>query len=390
MRGCQIVIHLAAPTGNIAYSRAHPASQFRDCSADQPQRLRRGEGCRGRKDRVGRQPAGVSRRRVAAVSRETGAAGPSGRAIAASRWRSASCSISPTCITTNFDLNAVTVLGANAYGPHDHFDGMQAHVIPSTIVKCLRDEDLVVWGDGTPTRDFLFVDDLAEGVLLAAERLEPRAVVNLASGTEISIADLVRTDRAAVRLHAPHRVRCRRRAAAIRAAWRRTRAPIALAGFLAAGADRRRPAPHHRVVPQRVSASARRPPIRAPMRPTDSADGTARHRRRRGGGRALRAIGRLADRVPRNARVRSGAARLHRRALLRGSAERHHGAVPGAQGHGHRSRRRGDRPGSDDGGERDGRDAGRRHAGVRRRRAPHAVSRSRRGRGAAARRGPRR
>jgi len=90
-----------------------------------------------------------------------------------------------------FGVRAVTVLGANAYGPGDHFDGVQAHVIPSTIVKCLKDEDLVVWGDGSPTRDFLFVDDLADGILNAAERLEPPALVNVGSGREISIADLV-------------------------------------------------------------------------------------------------------------------------------------------------------------------------------------------------------
>src|SRR6185369_10297356 len=62
----------------------------------------------------------------------------------------------------------------------------------ATIAKCLRDEDLVVWGDGTPTRDFLFVEDLAEGILLATERLAAPGVVNVASGTEVSIGDLVR------------------------------------------------------------------------------------------------------------------------------------------------------------------------------------------------------
>jgi GDP-L-fucose synthase len=66
-------------------------------------------------------------------------------------------------------------------------------VIPATIIKCFRDEDLVVWGDGSPTRDFLFVDDLAEGLLLTAERLEAPGYVNLASGTEISIRELVTT-----------------------------------------------------------------------------------------------------------------------------------------------------------------------------------------------------
>ena len=91
-----------------------------------------------------------------------------------------------------YGLEAVCVLGANAYGPRDRIDPAFAHVIPATIVKCFRDEDLVVWGDGTPTRDFLYIDDLADGILLAAERLQAPEYVNVASGREVSIADLVR------------------------------------------------------------------------------------------------------------------------------------------------------------------------------------------------------
>ena len=193
VRGCQMVIHLAAPTGNIAYSRAHPASQFRDCSAinfnvfdaakdaavetivSLGNLLAYPEGASlpFREDQVRAGPIGPGYRGIALAKRQL--------LDLADVYHD------------EFHLSAVTVLGANAYGPHDHFDGMQAHVIPSTIVKCFRDEDLVVWGDGTSTRDFVFVDDLAEGVLLAAERLEPRAVVNIASATEISIANLVRT-----------------------------------------------------------------------------------------------------------------------------------------------------------------------------------------------------
>jgi GDP-L-fucose synthase len=90
-----------------------------------------------------------------------------------------------------YGLQIVNVLAANAYGPGDRFDPVHSHVIPATIAKCHRDEDLVVWGDGSPTRDFLYVDDVAEGILLAGERLDAPHYVNLASGTEISIAALV-------------------------------------------------------------------------------------------------------------------------------------------------------------------------------------------------------
>lgn len=192
MRGCHIVIHLAAPTGNVAFSRAHPASQYRDCALINVNLFEAArEAAVDKVISVGNllaYPAtGAPPFREETVRDGQVAADYLGIGLSKRQLLDLA-----EMHHAEFGLNAVTVLGANAYGPHDHFDGLQSHVIPSTIVKCLRDEDLVVWGDGTPTRDFLFVDDLADGVLLAAERLEPRAFVNLSSGTEIAIADLVR------------------------------------------------------------------------------------------------------------------------------------------------------------------------------------------------------
>ncbi|MEY4095833.1 MAG: hypothetical protein RLZZ53_3032 [Acidobacteriota bacterium] len=191
MRGCQVVFHLAAPTGSVAFSKAHPASQYRDCSLIN---LNVFEAARA---------AGVERlisvgnllaypadtpmpMREDRVHDGRVATGYMGISLAKRQLLDLA-----EMYHQEFGVRAVTVLGANAYGPGDHFDGVQAHVIPSTIVKCLKDEDLVVWGDGSPTRDFLFVDDLADGILNAAERLEPPALVNVGSGREISIADLV-------------------------------------------------------------------------------------------------------------------------------------------------------------------------------------------------------
>ncbi len=92
-------------------------------------------------------------------------------------------------------MNIVVVVPNNAYGPGDNFDPESSHVIPSLIRKCLEGQTpLVVWGDGTPTRDFLYVKDFVEGVLLAAEKLEPEhGHVNLGSGIETKISDLVST-----------------------------------------------------------------------------------------------------------------------------------------------------------------------------------------------------
>ncbi len=192
VRGCHAVVHLAASTGSIAFSREHPASQFRDCSLINLHLL---EAARD---------AGVER--VVALGNLL--AYPAGAAVPFREETVHDGAVGATYMgiglakrqmlnladmyRLEFGLDVVNVLAANAYGPGDHFEGAQAHVIPATIVKCLRDEDLVVWGDGSPTRDFLFVDDIAEGVLLAGERLSPPGFVNLASGSEITIAELVK------------------------------------------------------------------------------------------------------------------------------------------------------------------------------------------------------
>ncbi len=192
VRNCSVVIHLAAPTGGIAFSRAHPASQFRDCMLINLHLL---EAAR---------EAGVERVLALGNLLAYPAAAPvplreetvHDGAVAATHMGIGQAKRDMLNLAdmyrTEYGLNVVNILAANAYGPRDHFDGATSHVIPATIVKCFRDEDLVVWGDGSPTRDFLFVEDIAEGLLLAGERLSPPGFVNLASGSEISIAELVK------------------------------------------------------------------------------------------------------------------------------------------------------------------------------------------------------
>ncbi len=94
-----------------------------------------------------------------------------------------------------YGMNAIYLLPVNLYGPGDKFDAESSHVIPALIRKCMeavengRDE-IVLWGDGTPTREFLYVEDAAEAVVLATERYDKPDPVNLGSGVEISIRDL--------------------------------------------------------------------------------------------------------------------------------------------------------------------------------------------------------
>lgn len=94
-----------------------------------------------------------------------------------------------------YGFNAIYLLPVNLYGPRDNFDPTTSHVIPALIRKFIDarekgEDQVVVWGDGSPTREFLYVEDAAEGILLAAERYDNSQPVNLGSGMEISIKDL--------------------------------------------------------------------------------------------------------------------------------------------------------------------------------------------------------
>ena len=91
---------------------------------------------------------------------------------------------------------SIYLLPVNLYGPRDNFDPVVSHVIPALIKRCIDAREtgaseIVVWGDGSPTREFLYVEDAAEGIVLASERYDKPDPVNLGSAFEITIRDLV-------------------------------------------------------------------------------------------------------------------------------------------------------------------------------------------------------
>ncbi len=95
-----------------------------------------------------------------------------------------------------YGMNAIFLMPVNLYGPRDNFDPASSHVIPALIRKCVEAREsgapeVLCWGDGSPTREFLYVTDAAEGLICAAERYDGPEPVNLGSGTEITIRDLV-------------------------------------------------------------------------------------------------------------------------------------------------------------------------------------------------------
>jgi GDP-L-fucose synthase len=95
-----------------------------------------------------------------------------------------------------YGYNSLFLLPVNLYGPGDNFNPKSSHVIPALIRKCIEAQEngineIPVWGDGSPTREFLYVEDAAEGILLASEKYNDSEPVNLGAGSEISIKDLV-------------------------------------------------------------------------------------------------------------------------------------------------------------------------------------------------------
>jgi GDP-L-fucose synthase len=97
-----------------------------------------------------------------------------------------------------YDFNAIYLLPVNLYGPADNFDLESSHVIPALIRKCCEAKhnhhpSVVLWGDGSPTREFMYVEDAAEAIVLATERYNESDPVNLGTGEEIRIRDLAQS-----------------------------------------------------------------------------------------------------------------------------------------------------------------------------------------------------
>jgi len=95
-----------------------------------------------------------------------------------------------------YNFNAIYLLPVNLYGPRDNFDLETSHVIPAIIRKCIEakqrgEGEITVWGTGKATREFLYVEDAAEGILLASEKYNKPEPVNLGAGYEIVISDLI-------------------------------------------------------------------------------------------------------------------------------------------------------------------------------------------------------
>lgn len=190
-----VLIHLAANVGGIGANRAHPAEFFYDNLMMGVQLIH--ESWRAEVEKFVAIGTVCSYPKFTPVPfreedlwngypEETNA--PYG--LAKKAWL-----VQAQAYRQQYGFNAIYLIPVNLYGPGDNFDLETSHVIPALIRKCteaqaLGEREVVVWGDGTPTREFLYVEDAADGILLGAERFNGSEPVNLGSGDEIRIKDL--------------------------------------------------------------------------------------------------------------------------------------------------------------------------------------------------------
>ena len=193
-----LIIHLAARVGGIGANRAHPAEYFYDNLMMGVQLLHEAWRAGVRKF--------VAIGTVCAYPKDTAVPfqeehlwdGYPEETNAPYGLAKKMLLVQSQAYRQQYGYNSIFLLPVNLYGPGDNFDPESSHVIPALIKKCVDatargDQAIDVWGDGSPTREFLYVDDAAEGILLATERYDDSLPVNLGSGYEISIKELVET-----------------------------------------------------------------------------------------------------------------------------------------------------------------------------------------------------
>lgn len=193
--GDVVVIHLAANVGGIGANREHPAEFFYDNLMMGTQLMHQAY-----KNRIGKF---VAIGTVCAYPKFTPVPFQEGdlwngypeETNAPYGLAKKMMLVQAQAYREQYGFNAIFLLPVNLYGPRDNFNLQTSHVIPALIRKALEardrgDAELPVWGDGSPTREFLYVEDAAAGILAAAEKYNGPEPVNLGSGFEISIKDL--------------------------------------------------------------------------------------------------------------------------------------------------------------------------------------------------------
>jgi GDP-L-fucose synthase len=193
-----IIIHLAATVGGIGANRAHPAEYFYDNLMMGTQLLHKSWQAGVDKFVAIGTVCAYPKITPVPFREETLWDGYPEETNAPYGLAKKMLLVQSDAYRQQYGFNSIFLLPTNLYGPGDNFDPERSHVIPALIKKCIEakergDDHILAWGDGSPTREFLYVEDAAEGILLAAERYNDSQPVNLGSAFEISIKELVET-----------------------------------------------------------------------------------------------------------------------------------------------------------------------------------------------------
>lgn len=192
LRGADIVFHLAADIGGVGYSNQHPAYQFHKCMLIDLNILEAAKDLKIQKIVVVSSACAYAENAPIPLKERDLFLGRPPLSHDGYGLVKRMLIFTAEAYRREYGLNTVVIVPNNTFGPRDDFDYDNGHVIPTLIRKCLEEKELVIWGDGKATRDFMYVDDFAEGMVLAMEKLDRSDPVNLGSGTSIKIKDLVK------------------------------------------------------------------------------------------------------------------------------------------------------------------------------------------------------
>lgn len=188
-----IVLNLAAKVGGVGYNAAHPATMFRENIRLTTYLLEAAEEAEVERYTVVSSACVYRRHCAIPTPEEEGFEGWPEDTNEGYGWAKRMAEFEAQAVHKEFGLRVAIARPYNCYGPRDHFDAEHSHVIAALIRRVMGGESPVcVWGDGTQTRAFLYVEDFARGVLEVTERYAECDPVNLGADEEVSIKDLIR------------------------------------------------------------------------------------------------------------------------------------------------------------------------------------------------------